>query len=115
MVTARVLLLAGFAVALGAIHIPGRPRTLCTLRSMTGIPCPFCGGTTAVVELGQANLVGALAASPLAVVLVAALPLRGIKSLGRVCRQPAARWALVGAILVAAELWQLQRFGLLSA
>ncbi|MDX6285572.1 MAG: hypothetical protein QOG53_1057 [Frankiales bacterium] len=114
-VTVRALLLAAIAVAVGAIHLPGRPRTLCTLRALTGIPCPFCGGTTAVVELGHARVIDAVAASPLAVAVVGWLPFRSVVSLGRGWRHPMIRWTLLGAALLAAECWQLQRFGLLSA
>lgn len=110
----RILALASLAVVLGAIHIPGRPRTLCTLRSMTGVPCPFCGGTTAVVDLGQGRIVDAVAASPLAVALMVALPFRGITSLGRLWRNPTTRWVVIATGLIAAELWQLHRFALLS-
>jgi hypothetical protein len=112
-VTVRVLVLCAVAVALGAIHIPGRPRTLCTLRSLTGVPCPFCGGTTAVADLGRGRFVDAVAASPLAVALALALPLRGMASLGRLWTRPGVRWGVIGVVLVTAELWQLQRFGLL--
>ena len=114
-VSARVLLLAALAVAVGAVHLPGRPRTLCMLRSLTGVPCPFCGGTTAVVELGHGRFLAAVAASPLAVALVAVLPLRGFTSLGRLWRRPATRWVLVGTVVLAAEIWQLHRFGHLGA
>jgi hypothetical protein len=96
-------------VALAAVHIPGRPSTLCLLRAGTGVPCPFCGGTTAGVELGRGDVLAAVRASPLAVAaaLGFALDPFGLPSLGRY------RWLVVGLIALAAELWQLQRFGFL--
>lgn len=39
--------------------------TLCTLKALTGIPCPTCGGTRAVELLVRLDLAGALAMNPL--------------------------------------------------
>lgn len=99
------------ALLLAVVVVPWRPPTLCVLRGLTGIPCPFCGGTTAMVSLGRADLVEALRASPLAVLGApawVAWPRIG----PAVSRHltPWRRWAAVGAVLVASELWQLQRF-----
>lgn len=87
---------------------------MCLLRAVTGIPCPFCGGTTAGVALGEGHLDAALAASPLAVLGVLALLLVPIAR-GWPERVPARRTRLVGLVLVllASELWQLHRFSLL--
>jgi hypothetical protein len=96
---------------LAHIRLDGRPSTLCTLRAVTGVPCPFCGGTTAAVRLGSGDLGGALRASPLALLVLAiaaALPL---------VRNPWSRLSRplgLGAVLVVlagSELWQLHRFG----
>jgi Protein of unknown function (DUF2752) len=112
-VAQRYAAVGAVTIGLGALHLRHRPTTLCLFRELTGIPCPFCGGTTAAVRLGHGNLGGALAASPLAVAMVATWPL-----LGRI-RAPAwwqrrrHRWLVIGSILVAAEVWQLARFGLL--
>jgi hypothetical protein len=98
-------------LVLAQIHPRHRPATVCLLRGMTGIPCPFCGGTTAAVHIGRADVMGALKASPLAVFgapVVAAWP---------VLRAPLARLVssagLIGlvAVLAGSELWQLHRFG----
>lgn len=112
-VPARLALLLGLAVLLAHVRLSGRPATLCLLRATTGIPCPLCGGTTAAVAVGSGDLTGALRASPLAVLgapVVAALPaLRG-----RLDRVPArVRVGALLAALLAAEAWQLVRFGLL--
>lgn len=111
-VAARLVCLLGIAVALAHLHPVGRPSTLCALRALTGVPCPFCGGTTAAVRIGAGDLAGALHASPLAVLaapLVAALPM--LRSwLSRLSR-PAALTALLMA-LGGSEIWQLYRFGL---
>jgi Protein of unknown function (DUF2752) len=112
-VAARYLGLAVGAAVLGAVHLHHRPATICPFRALTGLPCPFCGGTTAAVHLGHADVRGALAASPLAVAMLIALPLVGV------VRPPSwwhrRRWrvAAIVTVLVAAELWQLVRFGVL--
>jgi hypothetical protein len=112
-VAGRALALLGAALVLAVIVVPWRPPTLCFLRAVTGIPCPLCGGTTAMVELGRGRPLAALAASPLATLaapLWVAWP---------AVRHRAAEWAaragrrqvlLGGAlVLVAGWLWQLER------
>jgi hypothetical protein len=99
------------ALLLAVLVLPWRPPTLCVLRGLTGIPCPFCGGTTAAVQLGRADLIGALRASPLAVLgapLWAAWPRLGPAVNTRL--RPHTRWLLLAAALLASELWQLQRY-----
>jgi hypothetical protein len=49
----------------------------CPLRSITGIPCPFCGMTTAAVSLVKGDWAGAATANPF-VFAVAALVAVGI-------------------------------------
>jgi hypothetical protein len=98
------------AVALAYVHPRHRPATVCLLRAVTGVPCPFCGGTTAAVRAGHGDLIGAVRASPLAVAaapLIAALPLLA----GRLRPPPSARLPLLGVVLATSELWQLHRFG----
>src|SRR5258708_37301922 len=43
------------------------PHTVCPFRMLTGLPCPFCGGAHAGIDLGRGHPVAALRASPLAV------------------------------------------------
>jgi hypothetical protein len=101
------------ALLLGAAHIPHRPATLCLFRELTGLPCPFCGGTTAAVRLGHGRLGSALAASPLAVAMLATWPLLGAVRTPRWWQVRRVRWSVVTAILGLAEIWQLARFGLI--
>jgi hypothetical protein len=99
------------ALLLAVVVLPWRPPTLCVLRGLTGIPCPFCGSTTAMVQLGRADLVEAVRASPLAVIgapLWTLWPRVGPAVRRRLTART--RWALLAAALVASELWQLQRF-----
>jgi Protein of unknown function (DUF2752) len=100
-------------MALGAVHLRHRPSTICPFRALTGLPCPFCGGTTAASRLGHADLRGALAASPLAVALLIAWPFVGAISLPRWWQRRGLRVAAIVVVLLGAELWQLARFGVL--
>lgn len=44
---------------------------MCLFRLVTGLPCPFCGTTRSLFELGQADLAASVQMSPLG--LMAAL------------------------------------------
>jgi len=117
----RVAVGAVAALALANLHVPGRPATLCPFRAMTGLPCPFCGGTTAAVKLGHFDVLGALRANPVMVfgaVVVAAMP----AVIANRASRPVARWPALSpttirvAIVIAvvfSEVWQLFRFGIL--
>lgn len=114
-VVVRAAAVAAALLVTAAIHLPGRPSTLCVLRALTGIPCPFCGGTTAAVHLGHGDVPGAVVASPLAVLLAALLPWLGVVPQPRWWRDRWARRTAIGAVLVLSEVWQLHRFGLLAS
>ena len=110
---ARAGALTVTALLLAVVVLPWRPPTLCVLRSVTGLPCPACGGTTAMVALGRADLLAAFQASPL-VVLGAPLWVlwpRLRPAVDRWRQARGRRWS-VGAVLAVAalsELWQLDR------
>jgi hypothetical protein len=114
-VGARLLGVVVAALVLAALVLPWRPPTLCFLRSVTGLPCPFCGGTTAFVRLGEGRPLAALAASPLAAlgapVFVAWPVLRGRVAAwtARVGRGPAL--AVLLGVLGLSWAWQLVRLG----
>jgi hypothetical protein len=114
-VVKRYAAVALVAIVLGALHIRHRPATLCLFREVTGLPCPFCGGTTAAVSLGHGDFKGALAASPLAVGLLATWPLLDAVRPPAWWRQSRRnRWLVISTVLVASEIWQLVRFGIIS-
>lgn len=107
----RAVVLVLVALATAAVHLPGRPPTLCLLRATTGIPCPLCGGTTATVELGQGRLLQAFLASPLTVLGAVALVLAPLRR--PLTLTPRAQLVAIGVVALLSELWQLHRFGFL--
>jgi Protein of unknown function (DUF2752) len=110
----RYVAVAAGAIGLGALHLRHRPATVCIFRAVTGVPCPFCGGTTAAVHLGHGDVVGALRASPLAVGMLAIWPLIGSLGAPRWWQNRRLRWLALGTVLTAAEIWQLVRFGIIA-
>src|SRR5215475_13586211 len=112
------------AVTLGLLALAWlpRPHTVCPLLMLTGVPCPFCGGTHAGADLGRGHPAAALRASPLAMggaVALIILPILRTTRLAERWRQlptktrnTVAVTAIV-ATLAASEVWQLVRFGLL--
>jgi hypothetical protein len=112
------------AITLGLLWLAWlpRPHTVCPLLMLTGVPCPFCGGTHAGIDLARGHPAAALRASPLAVcgaVAVIILPVLRTTSLAVRWRQLPAKTrstvSIVGIVagLAASEVWQLGRFGLL--
>jgi hypothetical protein len=94
----------------------------CPLRTLTGIPCPLCGMTTAATALASGDLGAALAANPFALLLagftLVMVVLMAARALG--WAPAAAQWApsrrrqilWVAAVLaVASWAFQLHRFG----
>ncbi len=116
--TEAVLIRAAAVVALGAVltrlHTATDPGVLCPLRAMTGVPCPFCGSTTALLEVGNGDLVAALVAQPGTMLVVAALVtapggwFRGWRELGY-----RSKVTLIAGALVLSWVYQLYRFGVL--
>ena len=85
--------------------------TLCAFRLVTGLPCPFCGATRSLFELGQADLAASVAFSPIGVLV----PLVAVAVLVRLALarhdRPARLWppAVLAAGGVALMLsWVLQ-------
>ena len=65
---------AGVAMlGLGAVlpFLPGNAGLPCPLRTLTGVPCPFCGMSTSVEAVVRLDLHGALAANPAGLLAVA--------------------------------------------
>jgi hypothetical protein len=114
---ARVAAMGGAAGALSLLQTlhPQQALVVCPLRTVTGIPCPLCGGTTAAISVARLDLVGALRANPVAVLGALAFALAPLGLLSLVGRRPSRRvsvWAIAAA-LAFAELWQLVRYDVL--
>ena len=110
------------AIAYPALHAATGFAPVCPLREVTGVPCPFCGGTTAATALADGRLVDALAANPfvpaLTVVLAGVLLLVVARALG--LATPPRSWSgdrqrtgalVAGALVTASWLFQLGRYG----
>ena len=98
-------------LAAGAVLplLPSNPGLPCPLRTLTGVPCPFCGMTTSVKATMGLRLGDAVAANPGGVLLVVlAVALLVIRP-ARLAVPPT--WLLAaGAALLWA--WELQRFNI---
>lgn len=77
-------------LVIGALGSPGLQDAVvsdgppCPLKTMTGVPCPFCGMTHATVALGRGDLHAALHYHPLAPLVVGGmLALMAMIALGR--------------------------------
>lgn len=99
-------------LALAALlpHLPGNPRLPCPLRAATGVPCPFCGCTTAIEAVMHASPRSAVAASPLGVLAAAFAVFLVVRP--RWSRTHVPIWLL---ILLAGASWvfELGRYGFL--
>jgi uncharacterized protein DUF2752 len=113
---------AGAAVAYQAV-LRGEGLWLpCPLRTLTGVPCPLCGMTTAATGLASGDLGAALAANPFVLLLagftLVMAVLMAARALGRVpppAQWPASRrrqsyWVVAG-LAAASWAFQLHRFG----
>src|SRR6185436_12413139 len=51
--------------------LPVHPGFACPMRTLTGIPCPFCGMTRSVVAAAHGHLLESLAFNPLGIAVLA--------------------------------------------
>jgi hypothetical protein len=65
-------LLAGGVLAAAAVWplLPAHPPLSCPLRNVTGIPCPLCGATRAVVAAVEGDVWASLRYNPIGVLVV---------------------------------------------
>jgi hypothetical protein len=113
-VLGRAALITIVAVPAAWIHHHHDPGPLCPLRRLTGLPCPVCGSTTLVMELGAGRPLAALAANPMTMLALCALVLAPIGA-GRWWWRLTGRHqiTLLSVALALSWVWQLHRFGFL--
>ena len=113
---------AGAAVAYqAALGGEGLPLP-CPLRTLTGVPCPLCGMTTAATGLAAGDLGAAMAANPFVLLLagftLVMVVMMAARALGRL--RPPAQWPasrrrqsywVAGVLAGASWAFQLHRFG----
>ncbi|MHB8463935.1 MAG: DUF2752 domain-containing protein [Acidimicrobiales bacterium] len=100
--------MVGLGLALPLLpHNPGLP---CPLRTLTGVPCPACGLTTAVKATLSGHWGHAVAANPFGMIAVLVAVLLVFRPRMRVLRIPLSL-LVFGAL--ASWSWELRRFGYL--
>ena len=103
----EVRVAAGGMVAIAAVWpvLPVHPPLACPLRSLTGVPCPFCGMTRAVVAAAHGHLGASLAFNP-AGIFVLALAVVAIFRPAWLARLQVSTWSLF-SILGVLWVWNI--------
>lgn len=103
----EVRVAAGGMVAIAAAWpvLPVHPPFACPLRSLTGVPCPFCGMTRAVVAAAHGHLGTSLAFNP-AGIFVLALAVVAIFRPAWLARLQVPMWSLF-SILGVLWVWNI--------
>lgn len=92
-------MLGGAAVT----SLAGVSGPACPLRSLTGVPCPFCGMTRGVTDMLHGDVVHALALNPGSVLLVVAAVLLLVR--WRRVRVQVPAW---GPVALVVALWAFE-------
>jgi Protein of unknown function (DUF2752) len=103
----EVRVASGGLVAVAAVWptLPFHPSVACPFRSITGVPCPFCGLTRAVVAAVHGHLGTSLVFNP-AGIAVLALAAVAILRPGLLTRLRVPGWALL-TVVGALWLWNI--------
>jgi hypothetical protein len=113
---------AGAAVAYQALSGGQGLGLPCPLRTVTGVPCPFCGMTTAATGLAAGDLGAAVAANPFVLALAGFTLVMAVLMAARAAGwlTPPAQWPaarrrqsywVVGLLAALSWAFQLHRFG----
>lgn len=101
-------LLCGFALGTGALALP------CWFRALTGVDCPFCGGSRALGDLLHGDIVASVGHNAYAVVIVLPLVVAVLTALARWETGRASRWwpagkagttLTIGLVVLTAAWW----------
>ena len=98
---------AGAMVAVAATWplLPVHPPIACPLRAATGIPCPLCGMTRAIVAAVQGHIGTSLAFNPGGIIVLALAAIAIVRP-RLLTRMRAPAWALFAAV-GALWLWNI--------
>ena len=125
----RISVFGAGCAAVGAVYPSIMARTgghglPCPLLTLTGVPCPFCGLTTATVDLAHGRWLAAGQTSPLAclvaVLVVGMIPVLAARTAG--IAGPPRAWStaarahtawVISAIVALNWLFELHRFAIL--
>jgi hypothetical protein len=83
----------------------------CAFHALTGVACPTCGGTRALLALARLDVASAVAWNPLVALAVLVFILGGLVALARalsgrgIADSPPPRWAGAAAALALAVNW----------
>jgi uncharacterized protein DUF2752 len=90
--------------------VPGHAGLPCPLRTLTGVPCPLCGGTTSVEDVFRGDIVGALQVNPIGPAAVAAAVLLLVRRSRHAWRVPG---VVVALTVLGLWLFELHRFSVI--
>ena len=103
----EVRVASGGVVAVAAVWpaLPFHPSVACPFRAVTGVPCPFCGLTRAVVAAVHGHVGTSLAFNPAGIVVLVLAAVAVVRP-GLLIRLRAPGWALL-TIVGALWLWNI--------
>lgn len=99
---------AMIGLGVGLPLLPHNPGLACPLRTLTGVPCPMCGMTTAVKAGLAGHWSASIAANPFGIVAVLVAIALLVRPRLRSVKVPV---MLIVGCAMASWVWELRRFG----